>query len=120
MHYDEVEQLPSSAVVLSSNNLSEVQSLSFSNNNSEVWAVQYHPEFDSRWMSRLMNQRKNLLLDEKIFKSSESFDKYNLYLSDIKKYDYLKNELNISDTLIKKNIHTVELSNWLTNLKNGT
>ena len=33
---------------------------------------------------------------------------------------YLKNELNISDTLIKKNIHTVELSNWLTNLKNGT
>lgn len=118
-HYDEVEQLPNNAVILSSNSLSEVQSLSFSNNNSEVWAVQYHPEFDSNWISGLMNQRKNLLLEEKIFKSSEKFDKLNLYLSDIKKYDYLKNELGISDTLIEKNIHTAELSNWLINIKNN-
>ena len=117
-HYDEVEQLPSNAVILSSNSLSEVQSLSFSNNSSEVWAVQYHPEFNSKWISGLMNQRKNLLIEEKIFKSSEKFDKLNLYLSDIKKYDYLKNELVISNTLIEKNIHTTELSNWLINVKN--
>ena len=117
-HYDEVDQLPSNAVTLSSNNFSEVQSLSFSINDSEVWAVQYHPEFDSKWMSGLMSQRKSLLLKENIFSSSEKFDKLYLYLSDIKKYDYLKNELIISDTLIKKNIHTNELSNWLRNLKN--
>jgi GMP synthase (glutamine-hydrolysing) len=117
-HYDEVQQLPNNAVVLSSNNLSKVQSLSFSNNNSEVWAVQYHPEFDSKWISGLMSQRKNLLLDEKIFKSSEEFEKLNLYLSNIKKYDYLKSELTISNTLVEKNIHTAELSNWLRNLKN--
>jgi GMP synthase (glutamine-hydrolysing) len=117
-HYDEVEQLPSNAVVLSSNNLSEVQSLSFSVNNSEVWAVQCHPEFDPKWISGLMSQRKTLLLKEKIFSSSEEFDKLHLYLSDIKKYDYLKSELIISDTLIEKNIHTAELSNWLRNLNN--
>ena len=117
-HYDEVDQLPSNAVILSSNNLSEVQSLSFSNKNSEVWAVQYHPEFDSNWISGLMSQRKNLLLEEKIFKSSEIFDKLNLYLSDVEKYNYLKNELVISDTLIEKNVHTTELSNWLRSIKN--
>jgi len=117
-HYDEVKQLPNNAVVLSSNNLSEVQSLSFSNNNSEVWAVQYHPEFDSQWISGLMSQRKHLLLEEKIFKSSENLDKLILYLSDVQKFDYLKNELIISETLIEKNIHTAELSNWLRYLKN--
>ena len=117
-HYDEVEQLPSNAVILSSNNLSEVQSLSFSNNNSEVWAVQYHPEFNSKWISGLMSQRKKVLLEEKIFNSSEKFEKLNLYLSDVEKYDYLKNELVISNTLIEENIHTIELSNWLINLKN--
>ena len=117
-HYDEVEQLPSNAVVLSSNNLSEVQSLSFSNNNSEVWAVQYHPEFDSQWISGLMSQRKDLLLEEKIFKSSENLDKLILYLSNVEKYNYLKNELILSYTLLEKNIHTAELSNWLRHLKN--
>jgi len=117
-HYDEVEKLPSKAVVLSSNNFSEVQSLSFSNNNSEVWAVQYHPEFDSKWMAGLMSQRKLLLFEEKIFQSSEKFDKLNLFLSDVKKYNYLKSELIISKSLIEKNIHTTELFNWLIYLKN--
>ena len=118
-HYDEVEKLPSNAVALSSNNLSEVQSLSFAINNSEVWAVQYHPEFDSKWISELMSQRKPLLLKEKIFSSSEKFNKLRLYLSNVKKYDYLKSELIISDTLIEKNIHTAELANWLRNLRNN-
>ena len=40
------------------------------------------------------------------------------HLSNIEKYDYLKNELMISETLIEKNIHTAELSNWLRYLKN--
>ena len=115
-HYDEVEKLPSNAVALSSNNFSEVQSLSFAINNSEVWAVQYHPEFDSQWIAGLMNQRKHLLLEENIFKSSKKFNTLSLYLSNIKKYDYLKSELIISKTLIDRNIHTTELSNWLKNI----
>jgi GMP synthase (glutamine-hydrolysing) len=115
-HYDEVEQLPTNAVVLSSNNFSEVQSFSFSHENSEVWAVQYHPEFDSQWIAGLMNQRKHLLLEENIFKSSKKFNTLSLYLSNIKKYDYLKSELIISKTLIDRNIHTTELSNWLKNI----
>ena len=117
-HYDEVETLPENTVVLSSNNKSEVQSFTFHRNNSEVWAVQYHPEFNPKWISGLMNQRKKLLLEENIFTSSEEFEKLYLYLSDIKKFDHLKKELLISDSLVLENIHTKELCNWLECVKN--
>jgi len=117
-HYDELEKLPDNTTILSSNKKSEVQSLSFCKNNSEVWAVQYHPEFNPKWISGLMNQRKQLLLEENIFTSSEEFEKLYLYLSDIKKFDHLKKELSISDSLVFENIHTNELCNWLEYVKN--
>ena len=60
-----------------------------------------------------MKQRKKLLLEENIYKSSDDFDKIFFYLSDIKKFDYLKKSLSISETLIEEKIHTLELSNWL-------
>ena len=116
-HYDELEKLPNNTNILSSNKKSEVQSLSFRNNNSEVWAVQYHPEFNPKWISGLMTQRKSLLLEEKIFRSSEDFDKLNIYLSNINKFQDLKKELLISDTLVLTNIHTIELFNWVESLK---
>ena len=118
-HYDEVKTLPEDTVILSSNNKSEVQSFTFHRNNSEVWSVQYHPEFNPKWISGLMNQRKQLLLEENIFTSSEEFEKLYSYLSDIKKFDYLKNELSISDSLVIENIHTNELCNWLEYVKNN-
>ena len=118
-HYDEVETLPPNSLILSSNIKSDVQSFSFYNNNSEVWAVQYHPEFNAKWISGLMNQRKSLLLKEKIFHSLKEFEKLFLYLSNIKQYYYLKDELFISDSLILDKIHTIELSNWLDNLKSS-
>jgi len=40
-----------------------------------------------------------------------------IYLSDNRKFDYLKNKLCISDTLINKKIHSIELSNWLKSFK---
>ncbi len=117
-HYDEIETLPNQAVVLSSNQKSKVQSFYFSNNNSKVWAVQYHPEFNPKWISGLMLQRKEILLEEKICSSENSFDKLHSYLSDIEKFDYLRHELSIVDSLIIEKIHTIELKNWLNYLKN--
>ena len=63
-HYDIVEKLPANSVVLSSNDNSDYQSVTFSRNNSEVWGVQYHPEFNSKWISGLVLQRKLILLEE--------------------------------------------------------
>ena len=118
-HYDEIETLPDNCNILSFNDRSTIQSLSFLRSNSEVWAVQYHPEFYPEWMSGLMAQRKEVLLKEKIFKSEKEFQKLNLFLSNIKKFKDLEDELNISKTLIDKKIHTFELSNWLNNIKNS-
>ncbi len=46
IHYDEVVRLPESATLLASNAHSEIQAAVIPLGKSEVWAVQYHPEFD--------------------------------------------------------------------------
>ena len=84
-HYDEVETLPLDTKVLSSNKKSLVQSIVFTRGKSEVWAVQYHPEFDPKWISRLMKQRESLLLEEGIYKNSEEFNQLCSFLSEVKK-----------------------------------
>ena len=116
-HYDEVELLPPNTDVHASNNVSDVQSFSFSKGNSEIWAVQYHPEFNPKWISGLMNQRKSNLLEEGIYKDVNEFNCMFSYLSDIEKFANLGEELNISKTLINQKVHTLELFNWLKYLK---
>ena len=68
-HYDEAESLPENSVVLSSNAKSKIQSVVFEKDQSQVWAVQYHPEFDPSWIVGLMDQRKKILLSEKAYNS---------------------------------------------------
>jgi len=46
IHHDEVTRLPEGSVLLSSNSHSQVQAAIVPVGNSEVWGVQYHPEFD--------------------------------------------------------------------------
>lgn len=46
IHYDEVIRLPKSATLLASNAHSAIQAAVIPLGRSEVWAVQYHPEFD--------------------------------------------------------------------------
>ncbi len=46
IHYDEVARLPEAATLLASNAHSLVQAAIVPVGKSEVWAVQYHPEFD--------------------------------------------------------------------------
>ena len=46
IHYDEVVRLPDGATLLASNAHSLVQAAVVPVGKSEVWAVQYHPEFD--------------------------------------------------------------------------
>ena len=117
-HYDEVENLPSDTKVLSSNEKSKIQSMVFSRDKSEVWAVQYHPEFDPKWISGLMKQRKLLLLEEGVYSSSKEFNKINSFLSNIDTFKDNKNYLSISETILNSSIHTIEISNWLKNIKN--
>ena len=117
-HYDEVVNLPKDAKVLSSNEVSSIQSIAFLRGKSEIWGVQYHPEFDSKWMSGLMRQRESLLFKEGIYENINYFKKLSSFFSNTKKNINLKDNLLISDTLIDTEIHTLEIANWLKNIKN--
>tara|TARA_Y100001970_G_scaffold164664_1_gene201219 strand:- start:18567 stop:19394 length:828 start_codon:yes stop_codon:yes gene_type:complete len=115
-HYDEVETLPQNAVVLSSNKMSEVQSVYFDFNKSKVWAVQYHPEFNPVWIGGLMNQREEILLKEKAFESKDKFKRQrDIFLNN----NVIENEERIYnyDDLLNDRSHTLELANWIEELK---
>jgi len=112
-HYDEAEVLPQNTDVLAKNEKSKIQSISFKNKNSLVWAVQYHPEFNSSWMSGLMSQRENILLNEGVFNSREEFNFIKNLLDNNKINKKKENNINISDHLLNEKIHSLELLNWL-------
>ena len=116
-HYDETETIPENSKILASNNISSVQALSFTKKKSEIWAVQYHPEFDPLWMSNLMTQRKKILIDNNVYKDQKEFDSYYKYLSNIKKYDNMKKKLNIKENLLDHKMHSLELINWIKLIK---
>ncbi len=110
-HYDEAEILPNNTEVLSSNNKSDFQSISFTNNNSLVWAVQYHPEFNPIWMAGLMSQRKNILLENNIYENNSAFEKEKNILQN---YNQIKNQISEDyNDVIDENKHSLEITNWL-------
>ena len=116
-HYDDTETLPSNAKILASNNKSEVQSVIFDINDSNIWAVQYHPEFDPEWIAGLMKQREDILLKEGDFNEKKCIDEEMNYFLNYKNLDHQINKDKYKD-LINIKTHTLELSNWIKNLKN--
>jgi len=115
-HYDEAESLPANSVILSSNEKSEVQSVVFEKGNSKVWAVQYHPEFDPSWIAGLMDQRKEILLNEKAYDSEREFMDQKNYFNNYKMSKEIQFGEKYSD-LIDEKMHTLELANWIEFLK---
>ena len=115
-HYDEVENLPKETKVLASNKISQFQSICFEVNHSSVWAVQYHPEFNSKWMAGLMEMRKDILLKEKVYENLSEFEKEKLILQNPDNLE--KKKLHIYDDVVDEEIHSLELLNWLNLNKN--
>ncbi len=116
-HYDDTETLPSNAKILASNNKSEVQSVIFDINESKIWAVQYHPEFDPLWIAGLMKQREEILIKEGVFSEKKSFYEELNFFSNYMNSDDQINKDRYKD-LINTKQHTLELSNWIENIKN--
>jgi len=115
-HYDETESLPENSIVLASNQKSDVQSIYFEKNNCSVWAVQYHPEFNPTWIAGLMQQRKEILLKENIFKNNLQFEAQQKFFFNYKKSNDKVRIKKYAD-LIDSKYHTLELENWLNEIK---
>ena len=116
-HYDEAISLPKNTIVLASNQKSKIQAISFTNNESKIWAVQYHPEFNPLWMSKLMSQREQILLKEGVFKDKKEFDSFRHFFSSTNRSNNQKKVLKISDDLMNEQFHSIELFNWLSDIR---
>ena len=118
-HYDEIKSTPNNSTILASNDHSSIQALTFKRDRSEFWGVQYHPEFSPRWMTGLMKLRKQILLEKKIYNSEDKFQNMIQALLDISENKNISSEINVDDSIIERNIHYLELKNWLNYLENS-
>ena len=57
-NFDEVSELPKNAILLSSDKVNKVMGIYFKSGNSEIWGLQYHPDYEYYQMLNLVNERK--------------------------------------------------------------
>ena len=71
-HYDDVKTLPPGSVVLAASEATEVQAATIRFNETDFWAVQYHPEYDPREVAALARFRADGLVKEGWFSDHDS------------------------------------------------
>src|SRR6056300_514301 len=101
-NYDEVIELPKGAKLLASDTINRVMAIYFKSGQSEIWGVQYHPDYEYWQMVNLSNARKDRILNNNIFKNEDEFEKHVKY---------------IEEQDLDFNNRTHEVRNWLNNLK---
>ena len=67
-------------------------------------------------MAGLMEMRKNILLEEKVYENLSEFEKEKFILQNPDNLE--QKELQIYDDIVDEEIHSLELSNWLNLNKN--
>lgn len=123
VHYDEILTLPDHSQLLASNPHSQVQAIAYHHAGLDVWAVQYHPEFDLSHMAKLIHRLSADLLDLHFFENQDSLevtadDWQRLYQHPHAKA--LKFRYGIDDEVAKVSQHRRELENWLQFVRNKT
>ena len=99
-NFDEVYEIPEGASLLSSDKVNRVMGLHFKSGNSEVWGLQYHPDYEYWQMINLANARKDRMITNKYFKDEKDFQNHmSLINSEDKKLDFEN--------------RTCEVKNWL-------
>ena len=101
-NFDEVIELPEGAELLSSDSINRVMAIYFKSGQSEIWGLQYHPDYEYWQMVNLSNARKDRLLNNNIFENEDEFEKHVNYIKE--------QDLDFDN-------RTYEVRNWLNNLK---
>jgi GMP synthase (glutamine-hydrolysing) len=76
IHYDEVVRLPEGSTLLATNAHSEVQAALIPLANSEIWAVQYHPEFDAGHLADLYRLYADDMVGQGFFADAAEMETY--------------------------------------------
>ena len=119
MHRDEVLDLPTGAICLSSNEHSDYQSVVFEKQGIHFWGVQYHPELQFSDIAAYIEKNDvDSFADAKNFAQELSLD---VTISDVvadfrtlnKADTHLHQKYKIDETLLDDTIHQQELKNFL-------
>ncbi len=115
-HEDEVISIPPNSTVLSGNHISSVQALEISSGKGTMWALQYHPEYDTGELASLMRCREERLVRMGFFSDAESLheyaDKLDLLRADPDRKDTAW-ELGIDSDILDSNVRQLEVRNWI-------
>ena len=103
-NFDEVIKIPEKATILASDNINRVMGIYFKAGNSEVWGLQYHPDYEYQQMISLSNARKDRLLNNKVFNNEKDYLEHILFIEEEEKRLDFENR-------------TCEVKNWLDFLK---
>ncbi|MDE2041507.1 MAG: type 1 glutamine amidotransferase, partial [Alphaproteobacteria bacterium] len=76
IHYDEVTRMPEGATLLASNAHSKVQAAVVPLGKSDVWAVQYHPEFDLAQLVQLYTLYADDMIAQGFFADTAALEAY--------------------------------------------
>ena len=103
-NFDEVSELPKGATLLASDKVNNIMGVYFKSANSEVWGLQYHPDYEYWQMINLSNERMGKMIAKEYFKNEETFKNH---------IDFIKSEEKNLDFKNK----TYEIQNWLDIIK---
>lgn len=116
IHYDEVVRLPDGATLLASNRHSAVQAAVIPLGRSEVWAVQYHPEFDLGQIVQLYTLYADDMVVQGFFANADELVAYRDKLAgldaDASRAD-LAWQLGVDDDLTDDRLRRAEIIAWI-------
>ena len=103
-NFDEVFEMPEGATLLASDDVNRVMGVYFKSRGSEIWGIQYHPDYEYSQMVKLSNERKDRMIANKNFKDENDFQNHMNFIKDEdKKLDFEN--------------RTCEIRNWLDIIK---
>ena len=119
-HFDEVSRLPPDSTILATNAATAIQAACIRSNETDFWAVQYHPEYDLREVAALTRFRRDGLVQEGRFRDDADFNEWVATLETLHasgpehaEYKRLAWRLGIENDLTDADIRCAEFRNWL-------
>lgn len=115
-HSDAVTRIPPGALVLARNDNTQVQAMAFRYGKGAFWGVQYHPDYNTREVARLMATREEILISEGFFKDGQEFATHleNLEsLAENPQNKSLRWRLGIDEDILSIDTRQREFGNWL-------
>lgn len=115
-HEDEVISIPPNSTVLSGNHISSVQALEITSGKGTMWALQYHPEYDTGELASLIRCREERLIRMGFFSDAERLheyaDKLDLLRDDPQRKDTAW-ELGVDTDILDSSVRQLEVRNWI-------